>query len=287
MADPNVEYATYGQFAWMYNSDPQVKALIDQASAEDWPAEKLAASIKGTAWWQGRVAAEREWERQIADDPREALNMRNQKAEEIAKQAQILGVTLRPGVADSFADSFFRYGWTPIQLENSILSQFTYERGKTTGAAATIETELRNAARDYTVPITDKTVQDWIISINQGRTTVEQFRAHLAQIAAADNPWMAEALNAGFSVRNIMDPYVSRAAQELGISEAEVDLSDPKWRQLLEVTNEKGERVRPDTRTILRMIRTDERFGWDQTETALQSATALNEGLLKMFGAVG
>ena len=62
---------------------------------------------------------------------------------------------------------------------------------------------------------------------------------------------MKTALDQGFSVKDILAPYLTRAAQELGISAAEIDLTDPLWRQLVEQTDEKGERVRPNTQQIL------------------------------------
>lgn len=286
MADPNYEYAAYGTFAWMYNSDGAVHDLIDQASREKWPPEKLAEAIKGTGWWRSMVASEREWNQYIADDPRSALEKRNRKAEEIERMASTMGITLQPGVADSFADSFYRFGWNELQLNNSLLSQFEYERGKTTGAAATIEMQLRGVARDYTVPLSDNTMKSWIISIEQGRNTIDTFKTQMAQIAAADNPWMASALDAGFSVRDILDPYVEAAARELGISSAEIDLSEPKWRKLLEQTDAKGERVRPNTQQVIQLVRNDDTYGWDKTTGAVDTAAKFATELAGKFGAV-
>ncbi len=280
------DYAAYGQFAWMYNADPTVKALIDQASAETWPAEKLAAAIKGTPWWQSMVASDREWQATIANDPRQALELRDRKAEEITKQAEQMGITLRPGVADSFADSFYRYGWNEIQLENSLLSQFTYEKGKTAGLAATTETELRGVAADYLVNVSDATMQEWIVSIEQGRSSIDTFKAHLAQQVAASNPWMRNQLDQGFTVRAIMEQPLQTAAAELGINPKVLDLSDPKWRRLLEFTNEKGERVQPTESQIQNLIRTDTRYGWDKSSNANEVASQAGDGLLRMFGKI-
>ncbi len=279
------DYANYGTFAWMYNSDPQVHALIDQASRENWPADKLAAAIQGTTWWQGRQESERQWQAQWAADPATARGMVVKKSEEIIKQAEQLGVTIDKFTADHFADQFYRYGWNDINLENSILAQFHYEKGKTTGAAATIEQQLRGVARDYTIPLSDATMQQWIVSIEQGRNSVDTFKAHAAQIAAADNPWMASALDAGFSVRDILDPYVEAAARELGISSAEIDLSEPKWRKLLETTDAKGERVRPNTQQVVQMIRNDDAYGWDKTTGAVETAAKFATELAQKFGA--
>ena len=98
---------------------------------------------------------------------------------------------------------------------------------------------------------------------------------------------MKTALDQGFSVKDILAPYLTRAAQELGISAAEIDLTDPLWRQLVEQTDEKGERVRPNTQQILHLIRTDQRFGWDKTEGAVTQAAQFATELAHMFGAVG
>lgn len=282
------EYAAYGQFAWMYNSDPQVRALIDQASAEKWPAEKLAQAIKGTPWWQSMVESERRWNAQIADDPRSALEQRNRKAEEITKQAEQMGITLRPGVADSFADSFYRFGWSDIQLENSLLSQFTYEQGKTFGGAATIEQELTRAASDYGIKLESPSVQSWIVSIEQGRNTVDTFRAWAAQQAAVLYPWAKSGLETGLSVRDLAQPILQRVAAELEMVPEAINMTDTKWMRLLQSSRDKdGNFVQPAWADVEREIRNNPMYGWDRTTGARDVAAELTGHLAKTFGVVG
>jgi hypothetical protein len=282
------DYAQFGEFAWMYNADPDVKYYIDLATREQWPPEKLAAFIRQTPWWRLKEDSERAWNKLIAENPQEAADRFDTQLRSIKELAQQLGVPVDHEVARGWADASLRYSWTQQQLLDTLLTTWTYHPDTALkGKSATVVQSLKSLIAEYSVPVSDATLNDWAHQVLQGAVDVESFKGYLAQTAAADNPWMKEALDAGFTVRNIMDPYLQRAAQELGISPAEIDLSDAKWRQLFEITNEKGERVRPDTRSILKIIRQDERFGFDTTDSALNAATDLNNGLLRMFGAVG
>lgn len=280
------DYASYGQFAWMYNADPEVHGIIDQATREQWTPDKLAATIQGTAWWRTMVDSDRNWQAEIARDPRTAQNKVQAKAEEITKQAQQMGVTLKPGVAESFADSFYRYGWGEIPLENSILSQFTYEKGKTQGAAGVIETQLRAAAGDYMVPLADPTIQSWIVSIEQGRNSVDTFKTYLAHQAASRFPTLVSGLDRGFTVRELVDPFVQDAAKELEIAPESIDLADAKWQKFLDFRDDKGQPAQMTRQQWIHTLRTDPTYGWDKTQGARTTAAQLSTQLLQQFGAV-
>lgn len=284
------DYASYGQFAWMYNADPQVHALIDQANAESWTADKLAAAIQGTGWWRTMVASERNWDAEIAQDPRTAQEKRDRKAEEITKQAQQMGVSLRPGVADSFADSVFRYGWTDIQLENSILSQRQYQEGQANfGEAATVEQDINQITSDYGISLTAKDKEAWIIKIEQGRDTADGFKAFASQQAANFYGWARSDLEAGLSMRQILAPTLNRVADELELDPGSINMTDSKWMRLLQASRDPktGDFVRPAWSDIERTIRTDVSYGWDKTANARDIAATASANLAQTFGKVG
>lgn len=286
--DPNIDYVSYGQFAWMYNADPHVKNLIDQASREDWPADKLAAAIQGTPWWRTIVQSEREWNAFIARDPATALNQRNQKAEEIIRMGSAMGVTISQDLADHYADSFYRYGWTKLQLNNSILSAFQYKPGEATGAAGVIETQIRNAAAEYGVIVDDNAMKSWIISIQQGHNSVDTFNTWAAQRAAATYGWAAPALDRGLTLRAAAGDVIGLAARELGVDPAQIDLADPKWQKLLQASRDPktGNFVQPSTTDALKVIRGDEQFGWSKSDAANSLADDGIAMFLRIMGKV-
>lgn len=285
MAD--MGYADFGSFAWAYNADPQVRELIDRAEAEDWPAEKLAAAIQGTHWWRTQESSVREWNELIARNPQEALDQRDTQFRNIKRLAQQYGIDVPDDVAVSWADSFLRYSWTDQQLIDTMLTTWTYHPDTAAkGQAGITIAELNKTIADYGVPISDATKNDWLHQVMQGAVTVDSFKSYLANIAAADNPWMKSALDQGYTVKQVMDPYITRAAEELGISPAEIDLAQPKWRRLIEFTDDKGERIRPNSQAIAHLIRTDPTYGWDASSGAVETAAQFAAQLSKQFGAV-
>lgn len=280
------DYAHYGAFAWMYSADPEVHNLIDQASAEGWTAEKLAAAIQGTAWWRRTQESERNWNAEIARDPHSAQVKRDQKAEEIIRMASTMGVSLDQAHADSYADSFYRYGWTDIQLQNSILSQFEYEKGKTKGGAATIEMQLNQMASDYGITLTDNDYKGWIISIEQGYNTPDTFKAWAAQQSANLNPWAKAGLDTGLTLRDIVAPIFNKVANELEINPNMINLNDSKWTKLFQASRDPktGAFVTPAWSDVERLIRTDPQYGWDRTQFANTEAANRAAMLLDKFG---
>lgn len=279
--------ADYGMYSWAFN-DPEVGPILQRAKDEGWTPDKLQFELSKTNWWRTTVASERAWNEEIARDPREALDRRNQKAEEITRMASQLGVTLDPGVADSFADSFYRYGWTPIQLQNSILTQFKYARGQTTASAAVTEMQLTQIASDYGVTLTDGDYRNWIISIDQGINTTDSFKTWAAQQSANLNPWAKSALDSGLTLKDITAPILNKVANELEINPNMINLTDSKWAKLMQVSRDKdGSFVMPSWSDVERTIRTDPQYGFDRTDNARQQAASAAQGLLKSFGSIG
>lgn len=281
--------ADFGMYSWAM-SDPEVASILTRAKNEGWTPDKLQFELTRTNWWRTSEDSVRAWNTLIAQNPQEALNRRANEYDRIEHLAVQMGVKLDYDTLLSFADSSLRYSWNDVQLRNSLLGHYEYssQPGAVAqfGAAAETTMEIKRLAGEYIVPLDDRTIRDWTIRVLQGISTVDSFKAYLAGVAAADNPWMKSALDQGFTVKGLMAPYINRVAQELGITPDEIDMSEPKWRQLLEQTDEKGERVRPNTQQVLHLIRTDDRFGWDKTENAVSTAAQFATELAGKFGAI-
>lgn len=281
------DYADFGSFAWAM-SDPEVAQVLTQAKNENWPEAKTTAALQATNWWRTSEDSVRQWNALIAANPSEAADRAATQFRNIQALAQQFGIDVPEGVAKSWADSALRYSWTQQQLVDTMLTTWTYHpdtaaKGK---SGSTIQ-ELNKTIADYGVPISDATKNDWLHQVLQGAVTVESFKSYLANIAAADNPWMKSALDQGYTVKQVMDPYITRAAEELGISPAEIDLAQPKWRRLIEFTDDKGERVRPNSQQIAHLIRTDATYGWDATDGANTQAAQFASELSRLMGATG
>lgn len=281
--------ADFGMYSWAM-SDPAVADILTRAKNEGWTPDKLQFELTRTHWWRTQEDSVRAWNTLIAQNPQEALNRRANEYDRIERLAASMGVTIHPDVLLSYADSSLRYSWNDVQLRNSLLTNYEYSSKPggvaQFGAAAETTQQIKRLAGEYIVPLDDRTIRDWTIRVLQGISTVDSFKAYLAQVAAADNPWMKSALDQGFTVKDVMSPYINRVAQELGMTPDEIDMSEPKWRQLLEVTDDKGERIRPNTQQVLKIVRNDDRFGWDKTEGAVTTAAQFATSLAQQFGAI-
>lgn len=288
MGVPVAEMSAYAEsFAWAAN-DPELGPLLRDYADGKYNDQTLQAAIQNTKWWRDKQDARKQWETLLNTDPAEAQHRRDAQREKIEKYARTLGVTLPPDVLDNFADSSLRYQWSDIQLDNAVLGYFHYQPGKTTGQAATLEQQLRASASDYGITVTDDSMQGWIVSIEQGRNSVDTFKAWAAQQSANLNPWAKAGLDTGLTLRQIIDPIVSKVADELEVNPNMINLSDGKWTRIFQASRDPktGAFVMPAWSDVERLIRSDPQYGWDRTQKANETVANGGVSLLQTFGRV-
>lgn len=157
-------------------------------------------------------------------------------------------------------------------------------RGEEFGLAAQTAREVRERAAQYLVPISPQMMERWTEQMVRGETDMEGFNAYLVEQAKSLFPGMAGALDRGVTVAQYADPYRQMAARELEMAPESVDLADPRFRQMLDQRDNKGNRVAMTLSESAEYLR--KMPEWQQTRGANEKAAALTESILQRFGAV-
>lgn len=146
---------------------------------------------------------------------------------------------------------------------------------------------MKVAAGDFAVPLADGVIDKWLTDIEFGTKTAQDFRDYLADMAKSRFPQFGDALDHGRTIRDMMDPYIQLAAQELDIPPDSITFSDPKWMQALDYVDPKTGVRRPMTLAEWQQALRSGNYGWENTRHAGDAVAKFATLLGRQFGKVG
>lgn len=272
----------YGYLA-AFLDNPEVGPLLERAAREGWTQVRLEAELQKTNFWQTTTEAQRRFNAAAEQDPATVEQQVSARSSELLTMAQGLGVTVDPVKLKQIAEDSLRFGWNDSQIRRSITAEFDYQGGES-GVAGQSARQVRNRAAEFLVPISDQAMEQWTEKMVRGEVDMEGFDAYLIEQAKSLFPGMAGALDRGITVAQYADPYKQIVARELEINPESVDLTDPRYRKMLDQVNSKGERTAMTLSESAEYLR--KLPEWQQTRGANEKAAALTENILRTFGAV-
>ena len=252
--------------------------------------EEFFRRLEEHPFGQGRIAAQEAFDIAILGPEKEDLEERIRvKEDSLRRQVLISGVDISDQEIKDFARESVRSNLTDGDTLAFISSRFqmpTTMPGQpqqpVTGQVGDIVEELRNLARSYGITLTETDVQkkarealslggDW-------KSYIDGQRDVFRQQAKSLYPKIAGLLDTS-DLGTIMNPYLSDAAELLGINMSQMQTTDPMWQTAL--NGENGPLSRDEW---LRVLRTDPKYGYDRTVRARQEYTELADELLSAFG---
>ena len=280
------EYLDAGfNIEWL-NANEQVARIVDKYidsvdTGAAWSPERLRQELETTSWWRDLSEAQREWEVLSAEQPGEA-NLRISDNRRTAQQlGMLMGVQLSDSQLDALARKAAENGWSEDDFRLAIAKEFKPTSGiQAQGDAQNTMAQIRSMAEQYLVRPSDSLVNEWTMQVLRGDRAIEDLRTYFIDRAASMYKGVADDLRAGATTREILDPYLADAYEELGVTEANINLFDAKWSAPLT-----GENNEPLTREQwIAQIRSDSRYGWDQTWKARNAAAEMGRELQTLFG---
>ena len=104
-------------------------------------------------------------------------------------------------------------------------------------------------------------------------------------------PWMKGFLTGpegstgqGGTVAGYLQPFATNLAATLGIPSTSIDWTDPKWQSVVAKKGVDGISVPQNLDQAIQTVKTDKRFGYDNTPTAKNEAYAALSNIGQMFG---
>lgn len=278
----------FGFMAWALD-DPEIGPLLRQGITEGWDLPTLQGRLEQTNVWKTTSAAQRDWRRIKATDPAQAEARIGQTLDQVNNMAASAGIQITPERARQIAEQFQSDGWSPLQLQNAVGSEFHYTPGAQKGTIGKAEDTIKQIAASYLVPLSDSTLADWERQIAQGTAAdPEVFRQYIVDQAKGLFPTLAKQLDAGLTVQQLAEPYRQIAAGELDITPESIDFTQPKWNKALNTPTDPktGERGMMGLYDWQRTIRSDDAYGWRYTKKANDTMFGFENSLLQALGKV-
>ena len=270
------------------------RAMQDGNSGHPWTADRITAELQNTPYFRTTTAAGRAWDGLQATDPATAGQKATLVKQQIDDLQRQFGVVLdTTGGFSSPAFQFFtkavQQGWTPDQIKYNLLASVnktSYGSGELGNNAA----QIKAMANDYGVPLSDKTVMGYATQLAQGAMTAASIKGYLITQAQSRFPGLAGPdgpLARGVTVRQVADPYLQIAQQELGTNTATVNLTDPKWMAALDTVDPKtGTHSSMSLSDWTRTVRSNPIYGYDSTIQAQTQVASLATQLMQKMGAI-
>lgn len=203
------------------------------------------------------------------------------KKNEITKQYGDLQLSVPQ--LEAVAREAARKNYTGEDLQFAVYT-FAYQA---VPATTVMETEmadkLRNAGRAYGYTPTDAEIKAALTNTayNGMMVTEDTIREKAQRAAKGQYKHLSEQIDAGLSLEDIFYNYKSYAARVLQVDPSEIDfINDPKWAEAF--GNDKTGQLSLNDWTY--KLKSDDRYGYQFTDTAKQQATNLVMGLEKAFG---
>lgn len=278
--------AQYGVQAALVNSDPQLKALFDQAVAEKWSSAKFQAAFVNTNWYKTHSDNWRVAETTRTSDPASWQEQLNLAADSIRRKSVELGFELDPKEVDDLArQSLYMAGGTAGNVNDTWLKTQVVQMGVLTGKGGTaLQTidSLKKIAYNNGVDYGDTWFEAAAKDTLMGTGTISGWEKQIKDAAKSKYAALAEQLDAGMTVRDIASPYIQQMASTLETDVNTITLDDPLMQRALTGLDESGKPFLTPLWKFQQELKQDDRYF--KTNKANQDFMGLASSIARQFG---
>lgn len=279
----------FGFMAWALDL-PEVGDLLRKGAVEGWDEATFRGALYGTQWWKDHGQSQREFDRQLSEDPATARRNITAKRMELRNAASIMGIKLDDSTEFRMAVDALKFAWGEQELQSALAGQLSFEpEGEAqvdkAGTVAQFMSKLNELESDYLVHISPQTKNDFVRRYAEGSLDEGAVANYFLTQAKSRRPYLAEQLDQGITTKNYFAPYIEQTAKLLEVSPGEIDLLDnPKYAKMTEMAGEDG-KVRPMTLYEAgRYVRGLDDY--KRTGQAADLGASYSEAILRTFGEV-
>lgn len=272
----------FGNMLWVKN-DPELAGLLNQAAREEWSPERFKAEFESSNWWHSHSDPVRKFiERQATDG--ETLNKEiDEKTKGLLATSQSLGLAFSYQDLLPMATDAIRLGWNDLTIKQNLMAKVQYDPDQAGGLGA-FQTQAKAWGKNYLINMTDQEAFDWSKKLFTGEATEGTILESLRQRAKGAYPTIADFIENGGTPKDYFSQHIATAAQLLEVDETSIDLTDPKYNQIVSYADDKGN-MRPMTVfETSRFVKQKDEY-WKTKNSADEVGSILNS-LGTVFGKV-
>lgn len=275
----------YGMSYAFFKSQPELMGLLRQAVGAQWTPDVFTSHLKNTKWWKTNSDTARKTQVSAKTDPA------TYKADIAAAQAAASAAAVKAGAilsgkqVQQLATNMVNYGWNDAQVMNFLGQYVGFRKDHTIGGqAGAAYNQITQYAYDQGVRISDETAKNSAAYLERGLTTMQQIQDGLRQQAISTYPGFSDQLSAGATMRDIAQPYIQMAAQQLELPEADISVWHPKVRAALNQADAKGQPSPMGLADFQSALRSDP--AWRRTQGAQNQTMQVGHEVLRSLGLV-
>ncbi|MGE0229313.1 MAG: hypothetical protein AB7U23_12500 [Dehalococcoidia bacterium] len=279
----------YGFIQSFLDANPEIKRLVNEAIKKKWSTSAFESRLKATKWYRDRSEAQRQFDRDMYDDPADLKRRKAILRATLSQTAKRLGVSPTQAQLDQWARIGLRNGWTDAEINAQMAKLVNIKNGSAdqtlTGQVGQAYDDLTKLSTAYGVPTTGSRLDSQITDVIAGNKSVDDFNDYYRELAKKHYAGVADLLDKGMTTMDILDPYLRNAADDLGLTAAQMMQTgadgylDPKWTAAIQG---------PQAMTMdewRRKIREDQQYGWASTTKAKTQAASVGARIANLFGA--
>jgi len=273
----------YGFAYKFFKSDDELWELLQHAIKGGWEADRFAAKLKATKWFQTHSDIWRQNTALKYSDPTTYAERLENTTTQVQNLAGQFGVGLSAAEVKRYSERAFLLGWSPEQILDNIAVELTPGKtGHYGGDLSAIEEQLRKTSLANGVQLNDKDVNRWMQQIIKGDASSNQFEQYIRDVSAKTFEAYGDQIKAGMDASDLAAPYMQSMSQILEINPSSLNLFDRTIRKALSYRNDKGEPQPMSITDFEDSLRQDKR--WQYTDNARDTMRGYATNLAKMWG---
>jgi len=261
-------------------ANPEINNLVNEAIKNQWTNAQLQGRVIDTAWYRARTAAQREYDQASIADPAEYAERERKMLEDLTRLAKVMGVSTAN--LETEAKNAVRNGLTADDYIGFLSVRANYS-AEQVGRAGMVQQQVLEYANAYGVTTgpdeMNRLMRDALSAGSEWSTILQGQEDMFRERAKAMYSGVAAQIDAGATVKGILNPYLSRAAQMLGTPVEQMDPANGTWNRAITgavpLTMQEWET----------QVRKDPTYRWDRGPQALEWARGVGDEFMKAFGA--
>lgn len=236
MAKPTAEEqdtwaAMYGWSRAVLRSNPELSKLFDAAIAGNYNQQRFVAALRGTKWYKQHSESVRQGQVLQKADPAEYKSRIAAAAASIADQYyQMTGRRMGGPTAAHLGQQAFLLGLNDAQMldlvRNTVSSATLLRTGGVGGTLGDAEKQIRQAASDYGISVSDTYVMNAMNNIAWQNTDVTAEVGKLRKQAMSRYPQYADQLKGGGTIKDVAEEYKQLMSKTLEIPDSSISTTD-------------------------------------------------------------
>lgn len=276
----------YGFMLTLFDSNPELKKLFNKAVDKGYSPSKFQAELRDTKWWKTHTQQQRDFLTLKYGDPATA-NQKLKDAEVHVRQlAESMGLRAGPGIEkkiNTWALNMAMNGWDDSRLRWDIGKSVSFRDDVRQGEGGEVIDKLHDLAYNMGVTMSASWYADSARAVLRGTGSQQDYEDWIRKSAKSMFPGWSKQIDAGQTVADLANPYMSSMAQILELPPGSVNLFDPTIKKALTYKDPKTGASAPKALWQFENdIRSDNR--WKSTQNAQNSMMQVAHQILADFG---